>query len=181
MSPTESYPEDLATSAITGNLRRVFAYFSPYSGESWVILLCILAGSVFGLIAPLLIRTIIDRAIPDQNMYLLSLLALGMLGSSLAAGLISVAQNHLSNRIGQGVMYDVRNQLYAHLQGLHLGFFVNSRAGETISRLNSDVAGIQNEVTGTFVNIVAQAITLVSTVVMIFYLSWPLALSLIHI
>ncbi len=172
---TES-SENIPMSATRGNLRRISAYFHPYAQESWLILLCILLGSIFGLISPLLIRSIIDRAIPDSDMYLLSLLALGMLGSSLVAGLISVAQNYLSNRIGQGVMYDVRNQLYAQLQGLHLGFFVNARAGETISRLDSDVAGIQNVVTGTFVNVVAQAITLTSTVIMIFYLSWPLAI-----
>ena len=167
--------ENLSTSPPVGNLRRIVAYFFPYAGKSGFILICIFGSSVFGLISPLLIRNIIDQAIPDQDMYLLSFLALAMLGSSLASGLISVAQNYLSNLIGQGVMYDVRDQLYTHLQGLHLGFFVNSRAGETISRLNSDVAGIQNVVTGTFVNILAQAITLISTVVMIFYLSWPLA------
>ena len=173
---TPDHPENPLLPTTAGNLRRVFTYFLPYSAKSGFILGCILVGSVFGLVSPLLIRSIIDHAIPDRNMYLLSFLALGMLGSSLGSGLIGVAQNYLSNLIGQGVMYDVRNQLYAHLQGLHLGFFVNSRAGETISRLNSDVAGIQNVVTGTFVNIIAQAITLTSTVFMIFYLSWPLAI-----
>lgn len=174
--PMPEYSDVIPLPSATGNLRRVFRYFIPYSGKSGFILTCIFIGSVFGLMSPLLIRSIIDRAIPDRDMYLLSFLALGMLASSLGAGLISVAQNYLSNLIGQGVMYDVRNQLYAHLQSLHLGFFVNSRAGETISRLNSDVAGIQNVVTGTFVNIIAQAITLTSTVFMIFYLSWPLAI-----
>jgi ATP-binding cassette subfamily B protein len=174
-----STPEDspkLQLPAVNGNLRRVFAYFLPYSGKSGIIIVCILLGSIFGLISPLLIRNIIDQAIPDRDLYLLSILALGMLGASLFSGLISVGQNHLSNLIGQGVMYDVRNQLYTHLQGLHLGFFVNARTGETVSRLNSDVAGIQGVVTGTFVNIISQAITLISTVFMIFYLSWQLAI-----
>ncbi|MBI2856661.1 MAG: ABC transporter ATP-binding protein [Chloroflexi bacterium] len=163
------------TVPITGaSIRRILAYFIPYSGKSGSILGCILATAILGLVPPLLIRSIIDRAIPEKDMSLLSFLALGMILASLASGFIGVAQNYLSNLIGQGVMYDMRNHLYRHLQGLHLGFFIGVRTGETISRLNSDVAGIQNVVTGTLVSIVSNAITLGTTLVMIFYLSWPL-------
>ena len=135
-----------------------------------------MASAAIGLVPPLLILTIIDRAIPDRDMLLLSRLALGMILASLVTGFIGVAQNYLSNLIGQGVMYDMRNHLYSHLQSLHLGFFISVRTGETISRLNSDVAGIQNVVTGTLVSIVSNIAILSTTLVMIFYLSWPLAI-----
>ena len=158
-------------------IRRVLRYFLPYKARAGLILLCIMASAVIGLVPPLLIRTIIDRAIADKDMSLLSFLALGMILASLVTGFIGVAQNYLSNLIGQGVMYDMRNHLYRHLQSLHLGFFIGVRAGETITRLNSDVAGIQNVVTGTLVSIVSNVAILATTLVMIFYLSWPLALA----
>jgi ATP-binding cassette subfamily B protein len=160
----------------SATIRRVLRYFVPYKSKATVILICILASAVIGLVPPLLIRTIIDRAIPKSDLSILSLLAIGMVLASLVSGFIGVAQNYLSNLIGQGVMYDMRNHLYRHLQSLHLGFFISVRTGETISRLNSDVAGIQNVVTGTLVSIVSNVAILATTVVMIFYLSWPLAM-----
>lgn len=157
-------------------IRRVLGYFVPYKTKSVYILLCIAATAVLGLAPPLLIRTIIDDAIPGKDMSLLSILSMGMVIAALLSGFVSVAQNYLSNLIGQGVMYDMRNHLYQHLQSLHLGFFIGVRSGETVSRLNSDVAGIQNVVTGTMVSIVSNAVILATTLAMIFYLSWPLAL-----
>ena len=158
------------------SVRRVLAYFVPYKARSVYILLCIAASAILGLIPPLLIRTMIDQAIPDKDLTLLSVLSLGMVLAAILSGFIGVAQNYLSNLIGQGVMYDMRNHLYQHLQSLHLGFFIGVRSGETVSRLNSDVAGIQNVVTGTMVSIVSNVVILGTTLAMIFYLSWPLAL-----
>ncbi|MDA0989015.1 MAG: ABC transporter ATP-binding protein [Chloroflexi bacterium] len=168
-----SQPTVPITAATT---RRVLRYFLPYKSKATVILLCILASAVIGLVPPLLIRAIIDSAIPGGNLSFLSRLAIGMVLASLVAGFIGVAQNYLSNLIGQGVMYDMRNHLYGHLQSLHLGFFISVRTGETISRLNSDVAGIQNVVTGTLVSIVSNVAILATTLVMIFWMSWPLAI-----
>ncbi len=166
-----------STAPITGAMiRRVLHYFLPYKARATVIFLCILASAIIGLVPPLLIRTIIDSAIPGGNLSFLSWLALGMILASLVTGFIGVAQNYLSNLIGQGVMYDMRNHLYSHLQSLHLGFFINVRTSETITRLNNDVAGIQNVVTGTLVSIVSNVIILATTVGTIFWLSWPLAI-----
>ena len=170
-------PSDPTVPITAATIRRALRYFLPYKAKASVILLCILASAVTGLVPPLLIRTIIDRAIADKDMSFLSFLALGMVLASLVTGFIGVAQNYLSNLIGQGVMYDMRNHLYRHLQSLHLGFFIGVRTGETITRLNSDVAGIQNVVTGTLVSIVSNVAILATTLVMIFYLSWPLALA----
>jgi len=160
----------------TATVRRVLRYFLPYKVKAGLILLWILAAAIIGLVPPLLIRSLIDRAIPERDMSLLSILSVGMVVASLVTGFIGVAQNYLSNLIGQGVMYDMRNHLYRHLQSLHLGFFISVRTGETISRLNSDVAGIQNVVTGTLVSIVANVAILGTTLGMIFWLSWPLAI-----
>ena len=157
-------------------IRRILQYFLPYKARAGFILLCILSTALLGLVPPLLIRAIIDRAIPDSDMTVLSFLAVAMILSSLVSGLIGVGQNYLSNLIGQGVMYDMRNHLYRHLQSLHLDFFIGVRTGEVISRLNSDVAGIQNVVTGTLVSIVSNAVVLATTMAMVLYLSWPLAI-----
>ena len=155
---------------------RVLEYFRPYLWKAISILVCIVGVSLCGMIAPLLIRSIIDRAIPNADMQLLTLMSTSMLLVALVSGLITVAQNYLSNVIGQGVMYDIRNHMYRHIQDLHLGFFMKAKTGETVSRLNDDVGGIQGVVTGTFVSIVANFMGLITTVGMIFYLSLPLAL-----
>ena len=157
-------------------IMRVLGYFTPYLWKATSILLCILGVSLCGIIAPLLIRNIIDTAIPNSDMPLLTLMAISMLLVSLLSGFITVAQNYLSNVIGQNVMYDIRNHMYSHIQGMHLGFFMKVKTGEAVSRLNDDVGGIQNVVTGTFVSIVANCANLITTVAMIFYLSMPLAL-----
>ena len=169
-------PSQPTTPITMVGIRRVLGYFVPYKTRSIYILACIAVTAVLGLIPPLLIRTIIDDAIPNKDMSLLSILSLAMVIAALLSGFVSVGQNYLSNLIGQGVMYDMRNHLYQHLQGLHLGFFIGVRSGETVSRLNSDVAGIQNVVTGTMVSIVSNVVILATTLAMIFYLSWPLAL-----
>ncbi|MFC1967961.1 ABC transporter ATP-binding protein [Chloroflexota bacterium] len=160
----------------TSTIQRVLWYYLPYKDKAGLILLCIIATSLFELVPPLLIRAIIDHAIPDRDMTLLSFLAVGMILASLFAGFIGVGQSYLSNVIGQGVMYDLRNRLYQHLQGLHLGFFIKVRSGETITRLNSDVTEIQRVVTGTLVNLVSNFVVLVTTLATILFLSWPLAL-----
>ena len=169
-------PSQPAVPITAATIRRVLRYFLPYKVKAGFILLWILVSAIIGLVPPLLIRTIIDQAIPEKDLSFLSFLALGMVFASLITGFIGVAQNYLSNLIGQGVMYDMRNHLYSHLQSLHLGFFISVRTGETISRLNSDVAGIQNVVTGTLVSIVSNVAILATTLVMVFYMSWPLAI-----
>jgi ATP-binding cassette subfamily B protein len=94
----------------------------------------------------------------------------------LLARLLSVGQTSINVRIGQGVMFDLRNELYRHLQKQSLRFFTTSKTGELMSRVTNDVSGIESVVTGTIVSIVTNAISLVSVMVVIVGLNWQLAL-----
>jgi ATP-binding cassette, subfamily B, bacterial len=158
------------------DLRRILGYFRPY-WPTWVlILVCIAAAGLLGLLPPLLIKTIIDRAIPERDGLLLNLLALGMVLVPSIAGLVGVGQNYLNTRVGQAVMFDLRNDLYRNLQRQSLRFFTTARTGELMSRLTNDVADVQETITGTVVSIVTNGFVVVSTTLLIFSMNWRLAL-----
>ncbi|MBI2323005.1 MAG: ABC transporter ATP-binding protein, partial [Chloroflexi bacterium] len=158
------------------DVRRILGCFRPYTWPIALAVLCVLVNALLGVLPPLLIKQAIDDAIPRGDLWQLHLLALGMIAVPLLAGLIGVAQNYLNTLVGQQVMFDLRSQLYEHLQRLSLRFFTGTRAGEITSRLTNDVAGIQNVVTTTLSGIVTNAVVLLSTIVVIVTLDWRLAL-----
>ncbi len=157
-------------------LLRIIGYFRPYAGHAALILVAVSAGALLGLIPPMLIRTVLDVAIPRRDVLLLWELVGGMILAALAGGLVSVGQNYLSNLVGQRVMFDLRNQMYAHLQSLSLRFFTETKTGEIMSRVTNDVNGVQQVVTNTLVATVTNLATVASTVFLLFSLNWKLAL-----
>jgi ATP-binding cassette, subfamily B, bacterial len=162
--------------AARAHLLRIARYFRRYWTTWLLILVCIAVAALISLLPPLLIKILIDRAIPDRDGWLLNLLALGMVLVPLAAGLVGVGQNYLSTRVGQSIMFDLRNDLYQNLQRQSLRFFTTAKTGELMSRLTNDVADIQDTVTGTSVSIVTNTFVVVSTTVLIFSMNWRLAL-----
>lgn len=156
--------------------RRSFNYLAPYKLQVGLILLTIAAGTGLGVLPPLFIRQIIDHAIPGKDLTLLTMLVAGTIAVPLLSGLIGVAQNYLNSYIGQSIMVDLRNHLYTHLLRMSLRFFTQTRAGELNSRLNNDVAGVQNAITGTIINIVSNLATLIFTLAVMFSLNFQLAL-----
>jgi ATP-binding cassette subfamily B protein len=159
-----------------GSLRRVGGYFRPYKVDAVWITLCILATSVLGLVPPLLVRDVIDHAIPKHDTRLLVTLIALMLAVPAVSGLIGVLQNFLAVRVGQAVMFDIRNEMYRGLLGQSLRFFTNTKSGEIMARLQSDVGGIQGVVTGTLVAVVTNVLVVVTTLVVIFGINWQLSL-----
>src|SRR5262252_3475234 len=159
-----------------GDMRRIWRYLLPAWRPSLLIVLCILASALLGLVPPLMIREVIDRAIPRHDPWLLNGLILAMIGAPLLAGLIGVWQNYLVTVMGQGVMFDIRNDMYDRLIRQSLRFFTNTKAGEISSRLQNDVSSVQGIVTGTMVALVANALVVASTLVVILRLDWRLTL-----
>ena len=157
-------------------LRRVLAYARPYWAYVLLILLAIVITSLLGLIPPLLYRDLIDNVIPQGNLARLNLLAIAMIGIPLINGLIGVGQRYLSARMGEGIIFDLRQEMYAHLQKMSLRFFTHTKSGEIISRFTNDVVGAQDAITGTLPNIISNVITLVSTLVVMISIEWRLAL-----
>lgn len=157
-------------------LRRVSKYARPYWRLLGLVLLTITITSLLELIPPLLYRELIDHVIPNRDFGRLDLLALGMIGIPLLSGLIGVAERYFSAKAGEGVIFDLRQQMYEHLQRMSLRFFTHTKSGEIISRFNNDVVGAQSAFTGTLPNIVTNAITLISTLIVMISIEWRLAL-----
>ena len=160
----------------SASLRRLISYFTPYWGYLLLVILSIAAGALLGLIPPLLIRSLIDQAIPGRQVALLNLLVAGMVAVPLVSGLIGVAQNYLNTLIGQRVMFDLRSEMYNGLLRQGLRFFTDTKTGEIISRINNDVGGIQGVVTGTFMAIVTNMLVVLSTTALIFAIDWHLSI-----
>lgn len=157
-------------------LRRVWQFARPYTRQIVVLLLTIFVITGLSLLTPLLIRDLIDNAIPNENPRRLNLLALGMVAIPLVNGLVGVLQRRVSASVGEGVIYDLRRALYAHMQYMSLRFFTETRTGELMSRLNNDVVGAQGAVTSTLVTIVSNIVSVVSTLLIMLALEWRLTL-----
>jgi len=157
-------------------LRRVWAFARPYTPQIAVLLVTIFVITGFTLVQPLLIRELIDNALPNRNVRLLNLLALGMIAAPLLNGLVGVLQRRMSASVGEGVIYDLRRALYRHMQKMSLRFFTETRTGELMSRLNNDVVGAQQAVTSTLVTIISNLVSVVSTIAIMLALEWRLTL-----
>lgn len=157
-------------------LRRVWSYARPYRWKILGLLATIFAITGLGLIPPLLLRDLIDNAIANRNPERINILAIGMIGVPLLSAAIGFWQRYISATIGESLIADLRNALYNHMLQMSLRFFTHSRTGELMSRLNNDVVGAQRAVTGTFINIVTNFVTVAATLIIMFSLEWRLTL-----
>ncbi len=160
-------------------LRRIVAFFRPYRLRVGVVTIAILFTSGLGIINPILLKLLIDDAIPNLDFARLNLYVGLMIAMPIVSGLIGLGQSYLNNVIGQSVMQDLRGALYAHLQRMPLRFFTETKTGEIQSRLANDVGGVQGVVTDTASSLTANLAVAISTVVAMLIIDWRLtALSL---
>ena len=155
-------------------LRRVWLYAKPYRWKILGLLATIFAITGLGLIPPLLLRDLIDNAIVNRNPDRINILAIGMIGVPLLSAAIGFWQRYISATIGESLIADLRNALYNHMSQMSLRFFTHSKTGELMSCLNNDVVGAQRAVTGTFINIVTNFISVTATLIIMFSLEWRL-------
>jgi ATP-binding cassette, subfamily B, bacterial len=157
-------------------LWRVAAYARPYLWRIALMLLTILAITGLTLVPPLLMRALIDEALPNRDLTQLNLLAAGMVLVPLANGLIGVLQRYASSQIGEGIIYDLRRAVFDHLQRQSLRFFTNSKTGELMARVNNDVVGAQGAITNTVPSLISNSLALVGTLSIMLALEWRLTL-----
>lgn len=157
-------------------MRRVLDYGLAYKKEMGIVLVTIVIISLLSLLPPLLIGDLIDKAIPDEDIGRVTMLGIGMVLVPILNGGFGVLQRWASATIGEGIIFDLRRQLFAHLQRMSLGFFTATRTGELMSRLNNDVVGAQQAVTGTFVSLAANLFSVVATLIVMSLLEWRLTL-----
>jgi ATP-binding cassette, subfamily B, bacterial len=159
--------------------RRVVPLFRPYKAQVAAVVGLIVVTSTIGIINPLLIQVVFNKALfvpGGPNLQLLVTLVAIMAVVPIVNGAIGILQTYQTTRVGQQVMRDLRDRLYAHLQTLPLAFFTSTKTGEIQSRLANDVGGVQTVVTTTASTILANVVTFVSTVVAMVIISWQLTI-----
>ncbi|MGH3550249.1 MAG: ABC transporter ATP-binding protein [Pseudonocardiaceae bacterium] len=158
------------------SLRRILRLFAPYRARLAAVFALIAVSSVMGLVAPFLLRAILDVALPQARVGLLSALAAGMLGVAVTLTVIAVVQSYLSLTVGQRMMNDLRNAVYVHLQRMSLAFFTGTRTGEVQSRIANDIGGMGATVTTLATTIVASITTVLGSLIAMIALDWRLSL-----
>jgi ATP-binding cassette subfamily B protein len=157
-------------------LRRMLGLFRGYVVK--LALIIVLAGlsSIISLGPPLLLMQFIDEVLPNKDMQLFYLLSIAMIGLPLLSGLLGVWQGHMNNQVSEGVMRDLRDSLFTHLQRQSISFFTSSRSGEIVQRLLGDVQTVQDILTRLVVSGITQSLIVLSSLAILFYLDWKLAL-----
>ena len=157
-------------------LLRVLNYAKPYWWHIAGMLVTILLSTGLSLLTPLIFRNMIDVVLPAKDTQRLILLGLALLFIPALSGGVNVLQRRLNSTVGEGVIFDLRSSLFSRLQNMSLRFFTNTKTGELMSRLNSDVVGAQNAISNTIVNIVTNLIEAVALFAVMISLEWRLTL-----
>ncbi len=157
-------------------VKRILTYARPYKLIIAFFLLTLVVSSVMSVAQPLLFRRIVDQGITPGNASVVTwtaiFIALLAIGDS-ALGLVS---RYFSSRIGEGLIFDLRTQVYDHVQSQSLAFFTRAQTGKLISRLNSDVIGAQQAFTSTLGGVIGNFISLTIVLITMFFLSWQITL-----
>jgi ATP-binding cassette, subfamily B, bacterial len=173
--PAEAAERPADPAVRSANLRRIFPLFRPYRGKLAVVFTLIIFSAALGVIPSFLLVGVLDTAIPENDVRLLTLLIAGMILIPIVTGAIGVYQTLLSNRVGQAVMHDLRTSVYRHLQRLSLAFFTRTRTGDVQSRIANDIGGIDTVVTSTATSVLSNVTTVIATVIAMVLLDWRLA------
>jgi ATP-binding cassette subfamily B protein len=146
-------------------LLRIGSYLFPYYKQMTLVLILIIVSSTFSLAPSIITGKIIDEGLIKQDLpMLIKLLALSLL-VTLGANLINVLQSYLNSWIAQHITYDMRNEMFRHLQSMSHRFFTNNNQGDIITRMTSDISGVQSVITNTLTSILSNSITLIVALV----------------
>ncbi len=158
-------------------LKRIVGYLKPYWKQMILVLVCIIVSSFFTLLPSILTGRMIDEGLIGKNLPALIRLIILSLLVTLAANLIGVAESYLNTWIAQHITYDMRNQMFQHLQSMSHRFFTTGNQGEIITRMTSDIDGVQSVIANTFSSILSNAITLIVALIAMFQKNWLMALA----
>ncbi|MBR3358329.1 MAG: ABC transporter ATP-binding protein [Solobacterium sp.] len=156
-------------------LVRIFSYLAPYWKQFVLVLVCIIISSIMSLMPSVLTGRIIDEGLIGRNLDILIKLIILSLAVTLGSNLIGVLESYLNTWIAQHITYDMRNKMFAHLQKMSQRFFTTNNQGDIITRMTSDIAGVQQIITSTFTSILSNSITLVVALVAMYQKNWILA------
>ena len=154
-----------------GSVRRIASYARPYRTQLALFLTATSLSAVIGVAVPLLLRSIINGILRHDTGIVLWVAGI-VLALAVVGALLSVAQRWFSSRIGEGLIYDLRTQVFRHVQQQPIAFFTRAQTGSLVSRLNSDVIGAQQAITSTLSSVVSNVLSLILVLGAMLYLSW---------
>jgi ATP-binding cassette, subfamily B, bacterial len=159
-----------------GTGRRIVRFAAPYRGQLALFLLLVVVDAVIGTANPLIFREIINGGIAGHRSGLIVGLALLVAGLAVVDAGLSLAQRLVSARVGEGLIFDMRARVFAHVQRMPLAFFTRTQTGALVSRLNNDVLGAQQAFTDTLSSVVSNLITVSIVLVTMLLLNWQITL-----
>ncbi|MBQ2928952.1 MAG: ABC transporter ATP-binding protein [Clostridia bacterium] len=157
-------------------IRRILSYLAPYWVRFVMVFATILISAVLGLLPSIITGRIVDEALVGESMKLLIQLILAALATMIASQLVSVLTSYLNAWISQHIIFDMKNQMYAHLQQMSHAFFTTERQGDVITRMNSDISGVSSVISGTLQNILSNLATVITTLAALFGMNWKMAI-----
>jgi ATP-binding cassette, subfamily B, bacterial len=155
-----------------GTIRRIAGYARPYRVHLAVFLLATVVDAVITVVNPLLLRQIIDNGILARNDQVVIVLACTVAAVSIFDAVLGFVIRWFSARIGEGLIYDLRTQVFDHVQRQPIAFFTRAQTGSLVSRLDGDVVGAQQAITSTLSGVLSNLLSLILILVALFYLSW---------
>ena len=155
---------------------RITGYLKPYWLQFVFVFIAILLSATVGLFPSILTGRIVDEALVGKNMELLIKLLLLAFAALTVSQLVGVLENYINAWISQKIIFDMRNQMYRHLQYMPHSFFTTEKQGDIITRMNTDISGVSTVISGTLSNIVSNVATVVTTLIALFSMSVPLAI-----
>jgi len=156
-------------------IRRVFSYLTPYWKQMTLVVLLIIVSSTLSILPSVLTGKIVDDGLIGRDLQRLVWLIVASLGLTLGSNLIGVAEAYLNTWIAQHITFDMRNSMYRHLQQMSQRFFTTNNQGDIITRMTSDISGVQQIIANTLTNILKNVITLLVALIAMYEKNWILA------
>ena len=157
-------------------LIRILSYMKPYWLQFVFVFVAILISAVVGLLPSIITGRIVDEALINKDMTLLIRLLLMAFATLAASQIVGVLERYINAWIAQRIIYDMKNEMYHHLQYMPHSFFTTEKQGDIITRMNTDISGVSSVISGTLSSVVSNAATLITTLVALFAMSWKLAI-----
>ena len=159
-----------------GTVRRIIGYAKPYRLYLILFMIATVLDALITVVNPLLLREIIDRGILGHSDAIVVGIAVAVAGVAVFDAFLGFVIRWYSARIGEGLIYDLRTEVFGHVQQQPIAFFTRAQTGSLVSRLNSDVIGAQQAITSTMSSVVSNILTVGAILVTMFYLSWEISL-----
>ena len=155
---------------------RILNYLKPYWFQMMMVFIIIVLSSVLGLLPSLITARIIDEAILGKDFTLLVKLIILAISTLAISNIVNVFESYINSWISQRIVYDMKNEMFSHLQRMDHAFFTSEKQGDIITRMNSDISGVSRVISSTLTNIVSNICTVITTVIALFRIDFRLSI-----